>query len=243
MRKLLLGLLFCLLTNPAFAFLAIDGTATASSSTSTCVMTLTTTSANDMIVVFVTDSVNTDTVLSVTATGLTFTNRKQLSWGAAGVSTAEEWSAPSSGILTSKTITVTMNTQAAYSNRCNVFGISGANTTTPYDVNVSLPASAQFVDSTKNISATISTTAPETMLIGFVGAAGGVAGIVRPSGFNQIVNGGTNSDPSYKVVTDPLSSVSEQWTWTATTTARFLILDAIQASSATPPTHSHGFGG
>jgi hypothetical protein len=141
--------------------LALDGsvTANASSGTSLALPGLTTTKTNDVIVVFalVNSASGVISVSSIADTaGLTWTKR-----AGAGVTSQplEEWYAISSGILSSDVITVTLSAAVAFLT-LSAFAVSGANTTSPWDANVSLPATS----STAAVS--VSTTAAATMLIG-----------------------------------------------------------------------------
>jgi hypothetical protein len=241
MKKLILTLLLqFIMAGSALAALAIDGVATGNSSTSTATVTLTTTSTNDVIVVqTVNNSASSVTVTGVTDTaGLTWTKRAGVDWDTSGRFRAEEWYAIAPTALSNDTITVSYSSAASHSIRNFAFGVSGANTTTPFDTNGSLPATAQFVDATKNISATISTTNPNSILIGLVGTFGGIGTVTYPSGFSLIVAGGTLSNSSKSIVSSQQSGVAEQWSWTGASSSRVLILDAIQAPGGAPAVSS-----
>lgn len=105
---------------------AINGTPTAS-------VNLTTTSANDVIIVLVAHGGGT---VSVTSPHLTFTQRA--SANRFGSQFVYEFSAISASPLTSPE-TITFTNSAANSGMMNAFGISGANTTSPFDPNGALP--------------------------------------------------------------------------------------------------------
>lgn len=90
-------------------------------------VTLSTTNTNDLIVV---DIVTTGgPVTSVTASGLTFSPHASAYNSASGV---ERWTAVASGTLSSETITV--NTTSSGVLIVVVFGVSGANTSSPWQV-------------------------------------------------------------------------------------------------------------
>ena len=116
------------LTACAHAQLALDGSsATHSANVFSVNLTLTTSSANDLIVVDAASNGSGLTASGVTATGLTFTKHSSF-----GVSqTIERWSAVASSALSGVTITVTQTNQDFLA--VTAYGISGANTSSPWD--------------------------------------------------------------------------------------------------------------
>lgn len=113
--------------------LAIDGTASLYSSSGTSVQVTLTTTAAGLIAVAI--LANSSTVSTVTdSAGLTYTKRS--SGGSPDV--IEYWYAKSLGAHASDVITVTFVGTATF---CSVaaFGISGCDTTNPFDTNAALP--------------------------------------------------------------------------------------------------------
>src|SRR5215469_16508618 len=106
---------------------------------------LTTTSANDIIVVVSSvegRTVTTPNVTSVTGGGLTFSLRSRNNLDTGGASTGnpscEVWWALASSPLSSSAFTV--NYASTYDDAAVIaFGVSGCNTSAPWDSNVSLP--------------------------------------------------------------------------------------------------------
>jgi hypothetical protein len=109
------------------AVLALDGSGQSNTSTTTVSATITTTNTNDLIVAIVDDPGGTPTIADTSS--LTWTARTGSPFSGGG-HTTYVWTAPSSGTLSSDTITVTA---AATFHTLNVFGISGSNTSSPFD--------------------------------------------------------------------------------------------------------------
>ena len=241
MKKITLLLLLLLIPTQAFATLALDGhNFTASScAASPCALTLTTTSTNDVVVVWVKNAAivgsgATASSISDTA-GLTWSKRKAVATSSVFAVDLEEWWAISPGVLTGDTISVSLTGATVFA-RIDAFGISGANTATPFDVNVSLPASnTNTVPGASSTSTTNSTTNANTMLIaGFACGTGNCNPITVPSGFTQI-DGYTSADFSYKIVSATQSSLTETYSWTAVGNARVMISDAVQQAGGGAP--------
>jgi hypothetical protein len=144
--------------------LALDGSVSGTfSQTGSKVVALTTTQADDVIIVIVANEKNTadnsfTTVTSITdVAGLTWTRRSQTQWvvtsGSVTRQCLEVWWAHAPGALSADNITVncanTDNTGVhplVTDDSCVVaFGVSGANFTSPFDGNGSLPAQATDV--------------------------------------------------------------------------------------------------
>lgn len=171
----------CLWAVPAFAALSIDGSASASSGASTPkTCTLTTTSANDIIIV-----VTTGNVLSTSVTGgsLSFTNEKQFT---SGSDDTVVWYAVASGTLSSTALTI--NFSSATFNAAWCFGVSGANTSSPWDGNAALPVTFTSISSSTP-GPSYSTTNANTMVI-VAATTGGTGSPSAPTGFTLI---GTNT--------------------------------------------------
>ena len=124
--------------------LAIDGTPVSVSFTAPATPTVTysTTLANDVVCLLVeAGGSGTVAVTSVTSTsGLTWTKRKAVAFNGTAWS-FELWYAVSAAVRTNDVISVAASgTNPGY--RLTVWAVNGANQTTPFDANASLPASA-----------------------------------------------------------------------------------------------------
>jgi len=216
--------------------LSLDGStgSTFSYSSTSGSVTLSTTNANDVIIVQVGSETTSshggpvyDTVSSITDTkGLSWFERSDVQLHPGGGSQTdwddeEVWYAISSTKLTSDVITVHM-TGTTDDAAIIAFGVSGANTLSPWDTNPSLPATAKDTFGFGGTAtATVSTTSSNTMLLGFVGnddwKNGGSQPTVVWSGsggystINSQVNwGATNwwsAAAAYKIVSTPQSSI------------------------------------
>ena len=162
----------CQMTNPA---LSVDGSITGSFSTaSSGSVTLSTGNSNDIIVVVVGAESNVNhnahTVGSVTSTGLTFAKRSAGTVGSVYLDT-EVWWALASSPLNSASITVNMSGTGSVDDASIVaFGVSGANTSTPWDTNVALPALATSTASAIPTVTGVSTSNANDLILGFEGA-------------------------------------------------------------------------
>lgn len=238
MRNFLLSLFFLLLAiHPAFAALAIDGSASTSTGTGPgFTVTLTTTSSNDVIIIFPkTDGLTTfRSVSSVSdVAGLTWTKRTSTAWNTGGLDDSEEWYAVAASPLTSDVITVTYSAALSSAARITAFGISGTNTASPFDANVSLPAIATGSAVSTSVTNTISTSNANDMIINLFALFSGT-GFTRPSGYTAVITPGSVTDVSEKIVSTTQSSVAVGYTYGAT--AAVLITDAVKAASAPSPT-------
>ena len=116
-----------------------------------------------------------------------------------------------------------------------VFGVNGAQYSSPFDANASLPAFTHG-EGVTSLSQTISTTNANTMLIGFLRFSGttGFGTMTPPSGFSSLISAGSFAYIATKTVSSAQSSVAENFSWTTSgsnnTTTGYLF-DAIQAST------------
>jgi hypothetical protein len=224
--------------------LSVDGIATNTGTGNSGSVTLTTTLSNDIIVVLIAceaDSrgagANPSSVSSVTATGLSFTQRSRFhsesgiqAHGIVADLDYEVWWALAASPLSSVTISVSMTNSGGNIDdwAITAFGVNGANTSTPWDANGSLPSTAN----TANLSTTapscsgISTTAANTMIFGFAWsgsdgvntiAAGSIGGTGATT-ISILANGGgglnANNYSEYLVVTSAQSSISANFSGT-----------------------------
>lgn len=210
--------------------LSLDGEATTAASPPSAV-TLSTSLTNDIICIFAVTNNDgvTPGVASISDTaGLTWHKRAAIQ-AINGSTTVELWWALSSGVLTNDAITVSWN--SANGQRIYAFGVNGANTTTPFDVNGSLPGLASST-SAQSLSATISTANANTMLLAMVRSASALGTNTYPSGFSAFAtSAGANQAMSDNIVSSTQSSlvVTDSWTGSAATCG--MIVDAIQAAS------------
>lgn len=137
--RLVVAAFLALVARTALATPALDGTASfnacGSGNPLSITTSLTTSNTNDAIIIVVTFGNTPLLVKTVSDTaGLTFTRRLQQAAGSPTTDRWEEWWAPSSGILTGDTITVTA-TGAGGSNciKVGAIGISGAQWPVPFD--------------------------------------------------------------------------------------------------------------
>ncbi len=218
--------LFLLLSREASAALSLDG----SNTTGAAATVLTTSLSNDIIIVFgACISTATATGVSDTA-GLTWVKRQAIEYNA-GAAALDEWYAISPGALTSDTITMTW-ASCSSSTRVYAFGINGANLTTPFDPNVSLPAQTSGILASST-SVTVSTSNANDMLItGYRASLNGFA--TRPTGFTVIQSPNNAGDTSYEIVSSTQSSQTFTYTNAASTTNAWLF-DAIQQAGSSPP--------
>jgi hypothetical protein len=137
---------------------SIDGQASASYSASSGSVSLTTTDSNDVI--YVTVSTSSTPTVTVSGGGLTWNLRGSKVNGVTG----KVWTfyAVSSGPLSSASIKATLGSSQRFV--IIAFGISGVNTTSPFDPNLSIVASSSGSSSTASVSLT--TTSTNDLLIG-----------------------------------------------------------------------------
>lgn len=160
--------------------------------TSGTVTIVSTANAVDMVSLFVIIE-NVAAAISVSSvsstSGLTWTRRTTQTNPTNHV-VVEEWSAPTSSVLSNEVITV--NVSAAPDSVVLVaFGVHGVfSTATPFDSNVSLPAVG--IANAAVATATYSTTQADDLLLACY-ATNSSAGITAPTGWT-LVDGGTNSN-------------------------------------------------
>lgn len=222
------------LNQPAgFGILAIDGISPVTAIKTTQSFTsnpLTTTNPKDVIIVWINNTYSGPggSVASVSDTaGLTWTHRKTRVYFS-GTYALDEWYAIAPAPLTGDVITVGMTSTGGYVTTVTAYGISGADTNTVFDPNVSFPASNNTTNSA--VSTTFSTTHAHDMIISAYGLFNGSGVFTRPSGFTTITTSTNQSfDAVYKIVSSTLSSFVETYTPGASA-SNGLITDAIMAT-------------
>lgn len=241
MKKLLLLTIILLSMMPgwAFAALSVDASVQTSNSAQSSNQTISTSNANDIILIMAANGGNSgiagdgSSIATITDTaGLTYTKRSLVTFESNGRA-IEMWWAYAPSPLSSDVVTVTYGSAvgSAWSPRWAIVAITGANTTTPFDVNGSLPATVTKSTAVTSASVTVSTTNPNTMLVGLYGGDATYSVLTRPTGFTQIIASGTVTDFANSIVSSAQSSVTETYSWTGTTANNAVIVDAIQASS------------
>ncbi|HZW55755.1 MAG TPA: hypothetical protein VFF30_05650, partial [Nitrososphaerales archaeon] len=206
--------------------ISLDGSASARCvNVVTCSTSLSTSKSPDVIVVTAVDQAS-DTINTPTDTaGLTWTLRKSVVNGGLH---SYYWYAIATGSLSSDSISVTASASCVIA--LTAFGISGANTASPFDSNSGLPASA--TGSSTSPSVTISTSNANDMLLG-IPAAVGSATVSAGTGFTQIktsTSPGTGDE--YEIVSALQSSSSVGSTLSASENWAMIGDAIVQASSA-----------
>ena len=212
--------------------IALDGSAAPNygPSVSSIAATLTTAQTNDIIIVTVVtnDYSAYRTVSSVSGGGLTWARRgTSVQWTDATYKNNHEvWWAVAASPLSSVAITATLSASATYAT-IFAFGVSGADTTTPWDTNGALPASATHLTPTSLPTVNVSTSASKTMILGFesdTDAANCSAG----SGYTAIhdADGSNGFAIEYKVVSATQSALAVNVTTSVTNWA--IIGDALR---------------
>lgn len=226
----LLVLLLALAAPAAHATIAPDATVAVHAASATS-PTYTATSSNDIILAFIGcgQATTLPTVTGVTGGGLTWTQRST-KVTPTGKGRLSIWYAVASGGFSSTVV-------ATFSSTCTapvitVQGIAGANTTTPWDSNVSLPASATGTGTAMTVSG-VSTTNTLTYAVSGVGADGNsVQTSTGPGGWAQLDAFGdlTGVFWTQRIVgihnSAPLSSINVTMTAGATATWA-MIVDAL----------------
>jgi hypothetical protein len=211
--------------------LAKDGFATGTTVVSNSLTAaLTTSSGNDVIIVYAFNDSGGAGATSITdGAGLTWHLRKQQFYNTGNTAVAEEWYAVSPGALAADNITVTYT--AATSARTVIFGVGGANTTTIFDPNVSLPAS-NTTTGAASLAVTISTSNAKDILLAGGRCITGCGSITLPSGFTGVGSTGSVTTVGTDVVSSLQASVSESFGYTSGT-ASGIIVDAIISAGTT----------
>jgi hypothetical protein len=162
----------------------------------------TTTLTDDIIIVIVANETTTSgafrPVSSVSGGGLTWALRKQLQWNAGSHTNAnnlEVWWAHAPTALSAVTITVAVSGGSVDDGTIDVFAVHGADTTTPFDPNGSLPASNTGTASDPSV-ASVSTSAGNSFLFSVYATPHPGAADAPNTGFTKIANftngGGTD---------------------------------------------------
>lgn len=229
--------------------LTLDGYATGSSHSTTAAAALTTSNADDIIVVFAASETNSSTYASVSSisdtAGLTWYKRSRTESGYDGNHgmEAEVWWAYAPSPLSANLITVTMS-QSCDNLGITVFGVSGADTSSPWDTSVALPGYTLFNQSgtTESVRGLISTLNANCMLLAFAGGENNIGSGVMSSPWTNIANEWTNYDANsvgtsafYQVVSAQQSNLVANTSWNPSgVNGGIFITDAIVEATPSP---------
>ena len=200
--------------------LALDHSTSGTSSQNTITLTLPTSNANDVLYLSVVEN-SGETVQSVTSSGLTWTNRATAT--NSNNVREETWYAirSTSG---STTITITLSS-STYSASAIAFGISGANTASPFE---GTPLTSTGTGTTASKS--ITTTNSNDLIIGAVGVDSNPSLTVNGASFNLIA---TQANGNYRETSTEYRTVSTTGSYTpsyslGSSHAWAIIVDAIK---------------
>jgi 5-hydroxyisourate hydrolase-like protein (transthyretin family) len=230
----------------------IDGTASAfcGHSTNSCAATLTTSKPNDLVIAYAFEALDLQTscTFSITDTahlywlsrasvsgrndGTTGSNRDQIQEFYAKVST------PLSADTITESISGCASGYGGEYNGVQVFGISGANFTGPFDPNVAVPQTGSSYGTTSSV--TLSTTNSGDMILGTVQKGSGT--LTPGTGFTTIIStGGWNALSEDELASSPVTNFPVTFSDTVSSYWE-AIGDAVQPASAitqsaVPPSH------
>lgn len=194
--------------------LALDGNGHGNTSTTTVTATITTAQSNDLIVAVCSDPGGVPTIADTAL--LTWTPRTGSPFSGGG-HTIYYWTAVAASPLAADVVTVTA---AATFHTLDVFGISGANTSSPFDGSVVQATPDPVLISTSNANTFI-----------FGASSAGTGNPTAGSGFT-LISGADFQGVEYKVVSSTQTNLSVGWT-TGSGNDHIIIADAIvQAASA-----------
>lgn len=221
-KRLLLVL--ALLSLPAWATIALDGTPVhknVTSGSSFAMPAFTTSSTNDLVILSLTvNGVTGSSITSANTSGWTLRKRQTVT-----TQTIETWVGTATAALTAEVITVNLSGATTFATT-DLWAVSGADTTTKFDSNVSLPASAGGAGTDPIV---ISTSNANDFIFGCYRMAG-TASPTAGAGWT-IISGADFQLCEYKVVSATQSSLSVT-IGTGVGDANGGIADALIASSA-----------
>ncbi len=195
--------------------LALDGSVSSANactagSVTTCSVTLTTSEPNDVVVVYCAADKANETFSAPTASGLTFTQRGATHSG--NTRSESFWYAIASTPISES---IKCSWSSATGAGMLAFGVSGANTTAPFDTNASVPYFSTVASSGTSIDCVISTSNANDFIYGIAyGNTGQITG--NPgSPFSNIL--ATNNDyvpGSYAIFSAVQTNLTVTWTVT-----------------------------
>lgn len=217
-----------------FLLLIIHGTARAAllfegvvSSTSVA-FAITTTHTNDVIIAAGNQTSSSASITGVSDTaGLTWIHRSHKSDATTNTS-FDEWYAISSGTLTADTVTLTVSGSTG---RYYLFGVNGANLTTPFDTNASLPGySANTSISTLSVSS-VTTNCSTDAVYAFIRDTTGTLGTITYPDVMTALSATTAGALGGEITASLLSGTNLTYSWTGGAATALMFADAIQAAS------------
>lgn len=193
--------------------ITLDGSASGhGSSVVSVTATLSTNSNPDVIIAFCTIDSPSLHVSGITASGLSFTKRAS-STGSNNFD-VEEWYAIASSQLTN--VVVTCSNSGTDNMDLEVFGISGANTGSPFDTHAGIPSVAYSSSGSTTPATTITTSNANDMIIGLVATQyKSGQSLVKGSAYTLVLSdvvGHPNVGSEYEVVSATQSGLSVGWT-------------------------------
>jgi hypothetical protein len=202
-------------------------------------ITITTSHSPDLIILVIGHDNGVDAISSGyprDTAGLTWIKRADNTGDSNRGSTMWYYYAISSGTLSSDTITVQFS--GTDNTELEVFGVSGANTASPFDSNSGLPAVHNDNTGVPNPSVSMSTSNANDMIIGFVlFKSSGTYSVSAGTGFT-LIDQGHNSGLSslligseYMIVSSPQSNTAIAFTGSKAPSDDYLIADAIVQAS------------
>ena len=221
MALLILGVLAGGYIPAAHATAGLDGHATTQSNcSSSCTVPLTTTNANDVIYLAFAS------VTAPTITPPTVADTAGLTWHLRGSNTyLFTWYAIAASPLSSDIITVTAN-DGNPTAELFAFGISGANTASPFDSGAGIPAAGQSATNPHTLA--ITTSNANDMIVGAV--MGASTSYAASAGFTQIDSSTAPAAAAeYEIVG---SAGSQTISFDGSAAASYLIADAVQLLGA-----------
>ncbi len=213
--------------------IGLDGSVSAASSGSTITLSLTTTKSPDVLYLSTAEGQGV-TVSTVTSTpSLTWTRRVSLPFSTNRH--AETWYATWSS---SGTISITVTLSGAASAAGVAYGITGANTASPFDTNAAVPSTASAL-SGNSASVTISTSSANDMIIGALGVQGNPT-LSTGAGLTLVLTqpagtGGNAIEASdeYQIVSATQTNLVVGYSWSGAPEDWGIIADAFVAATPT----------
>jgi len=205
-------------TSTSSPSMALDGDVVGYDKTgSTPSVSLTTSNAGDVIIVLVSTSVSSGSPPKVSSISSPHVSWKSSARGTGGdgITDYEEWYGIASSALSSETITVHLSGSPADDSTIVAFGISGANTASPFDSHSGLPAWASGSGGSPSVS--ISTSNANDFIFGVE-----VRGCPSANGahYSTIASDGCSANytdvyAEYQIVSSAKSSFAVNWGSTA----------------------------
>lgn len=204
-------------------------------SSATPSLALSTSNPDDIILAFVVTVrafFTPATVNSITGGGLTFTKRTAIGGNSGSTNySLEIWAAPAASALSAATLQA--NLSAASEGLLAFVAFSGGNTSSIWDANGSLPASAGPMTSAPSVSGVSTSNANDVI----IAAAAGIGMVIGNPGAgytiigNDVRSGVYALDIQYKIVAAVQSSVTVAFGASETSSGANIYADAIQAGS------------